>query len=150
MFRHAADSGQAICPLIDPSALPSLKRACERYVNTRVVIDHFCRIGIDGEIREADLDALCSFAGFPNVYVKVSAFYALGKKRPPHDDLEPMTRRLHGAFGAKRLMWASDCPFAVVSERYADSIQLIRDGCPWLSASDRTRLLRGTAEEVFF
>jgi len=150
MFRHAADHGLAICPLIDPRALPSLSRMCAKHLKTRVVIDHFCRIGLDGEIREADVHALCQMAHFPEVRVKVSAFYALGKKRPPHDDLEPLIRRLHGAFGAKRLMWASDCPFAVVEEKYRDSLALVRDGCPWLTAADREWLLRKTALEVFF
>jgi predicted TIM-barrel fold metal-dependent hydrolase len=89
-------------------------------------------------------------AQYPKVYVKVSAFYALGQKRPPHDDLEPMVRRLHTAFGAERLMWASDCPFAVVDETYRDSLTLIRDGCTWLSKRDRLWLLKRTAEKVFF
>lgn len=150
MFRQAANSGQAICPLIDPTALPSLARSCEQYPDTRVVIDHFCRIGIDGEIRDAEVEALCAFAQYPNVYVKISAFYALGRKQPPHDDLEPMTRRLHAAFSARRLIWASDCPFAVVNEQYRDSLSLIRDGCSWLSDEDRAQLLRDTAAEVFF
>jgi predicted TIM-barrel fold metal-dependent hydrolase len=150
MFLHAADQKLAICPLIDPRALPSLSRMCAKYPHTRVVIDHFCRIGIDGQIRDADVEALCAMAKYPEVRVKTSAFYALGKKKPPHDDLEPMIRRLHAAFGARRLMWASDCPFAVVSETYRDSLALVRDGCPWLSKEDREWLLTKTAEGLFF
>ena len=150
MFRYAADHGLAICPLIDPNALSSLSRMCARHLKTRVVIDHLARIGVDGEIREADVHALCQMAHFPEARVKVSAFYALGKKAPPHDDLEPLIRRVHEAFGAKRLMWASDCPFAVVNERYRDSLALVRDGCLWLKPDDREWLLRKTAEEVFF
>jgi predicted TIM-barrel fold metal-dependent hydrolase len=150
MFLHAADQKLAICPLIAPDALPSLSRMCARFPHTRIVIDHFCRIGLDGRIRDRDVRALCDMSRFPEVRVKISAFYALGRKAPPHDDLEPMFRRLHAAFGAGRLMWASDCPFAVVSEKYRDSIALVRDGCPWLPAADRERLLRGTAEELFF
>jgi len=150
MFLFAADRKLALCPLIAPDALPSLSRMCERYPHTRIVIDHLCRIGLDGQIRDADVDALCKMARFPEVRVKVSAFYALGKKKPPHDDLEPMIRRVHGAFGAKRLMWASDCPFAVVEEKYRDAIGLVRDGCPWLSAADREHLFHQTADEVFF
>jgi predicted TIM-barrel fold metal-dependent hydrolase len=150
MFRCAADHGLAICPLLDPDALPSLARMCAKHLKTRVAIDHLARIGEDGEIREADLHALCGMAHFPEVHVKVSAFYALGKKRPPHDDLEPVIRRVHAAFGARRLMWASDCPFAVVDEQYRDSLALVRDGCPWLSADDRQDLLHRTAARVFF
>jgi predicted TIM-barrel fold metal-dependent hydrolase len=150
MFSFARDHGLAICPLIEPKALPSLSRACANHPKTRVVIDHFCRIGQDGVIRDADVEALCKLAQYPEVRVKVSAFYALGTKRPPHDELEPMIRKLHAAYGAKRLMWASDCPFAVVSETYRDSLALVRDRCPWLSKDDREWLLRKTAEEVFF
>lgn len=150
MFRHAAAHGLAICPLIDPAALPSLARMCARHLDTRVVIDHLARVGVDGEIREADVHALCGMAHFPEVRVKVSAFYALGKKSPPHTDLDPLIRRVFDAFGARRLMWASDCPFQVQTERYGDSIGLVRDRLPWLQAEDKEWLLRKTAEEVFF
>jgi predicted TIM-barrel fold metal-dependent hydrolase len=84
------------------------------------------------------------------VKVKVSAFYALGKKKPPHDDLAPMIRRLVDAYGADRLMWASDCPFQVDNEEYEDSIALIRDRLDFLSASDKDWILRKTAEQTFF
>ena len=123
---------------------------CAKYPHTRIVIDHLCRIGIDGDIRQWEVDALCDMAKYPEVRVKVSAFYALGKKKPPHDDLEPLIKRVHAAFGAKRLMWASDCPFAVDNERYRDAISLVRDGCPWLGQEDRKWLFEKTAEEVFF
>lgn len=150
MFRCAADHNLAICPLMNPAGLPSLSRMCAKHLKTKVVIDHLCRVGIDGEIREADVHALCGMAHFPEVRVKVSAFYALGQKRPPHDDLLPLIRRVHDAFGARRLMWASDCPFAVVSERYDDAIAAVRDRAPWLTADDREWLFRKTAEGVFF
>ena len=150
MFKHAADNGLAICPLMGPDGLPSLSRMCEKHPDTRVVIDHFCRIGVSGKIEDEDVKALEAMAKFPNTHVKVSAFYALGEKAPPHDDLEPMIKRMHAAFGAKRLMWASDCPFAVDEEKYADSLSLVRDRCPWLGAVDRDWLLRRTAEKIFY
>jgi predicted TIM-barrel fold metal-dependent hydrolase len=150
MFRYAADHGLAICPLMNPAGLPSLMRMCAKHQRTRVVIDHLCRIGSDGEIREADVHSLCLMAHFPEVRVKVSAFYALGKKKPPHDDLLPLIRRVYDAFGAKRLMWASDSPFAVVNERYEDSLSPLRDRCPWLKEEDREWIFRKTAEQLFF
>jgi len=150
MFSYAADHGLAICPLMEPGGLPSLSRMCAKHPKTRIVIDHLCRIGVNGAIHGEDVEALCGVAKYPNTHVKVSAFYALGKKRPPHEDLEPVIRRVHQAFGAKRLMWASDCPFQVVDETYRDSISLVRDRLPWLSAEDKEWMLRRTAEHVFF
>ncbi len=55
--------------------------------------------------------------------VKLSAFYALGRKRAPYTDLAPLIQHLFEAFGPKRLMWASDSPFQVQDgHRYAPSI----------------------------
>jgi predicted TIM-barrel fold metal-dependent hydrolase len=83
--------------------------------------------------------------------VKLSAFYALGAKKSPYDDLIPTIRRLLDAFGPERLMWATDCPYQVQEgHTYADSIGLIRGRLDGLSDSDRDWLLRRTAERVFF
>ena len=147
MFRQAAASGQSLCCLIDANALPALDAACGRFPETSVVIDHLCRIGVDGEIRGADVDALCGMARHERVKVKVSAFYALGHKRPPHEDLIPLFERVHGAFGPRRLMWGSDCPYQVQQESYEDGLAPLRD---WLSAEDAEWVLRRTAEETFF
>jgi len=151
MWQAAADQDLAICPLINPEALPMLEKMCGRFPKTRVVIDHFARIGVDGQIRDAQVDALCRLARYPHTYVKTSAFYALGKKQPPYTDLGPMIQRLRDAYGAHRLMWASDCPYQVdPGHNYADSIALIRDRLDFLTPDDRTWMLGKTAEKVFF
>ena len=106
---------------------------------------------MDGPIRDADLSALCNLARHKHVYVKVSAFYALGKKQYPYEDLAGMIRRVRDAFGASRLMWGSDSPFQVQNgNTYAGSIELVRDRLNFLTADDRKWMLRKTAEELFF
>ncbi|MBI3464873.1 MAG: amidohydrolase family protein [Planctomycetes bacterium] len=150
MFATAAETGQAICGLINPQDLPALDTMCRRFPDSPVVIDHMCRIGADGQIRDADVKALCDMAKHKHVRVKLSAFYAFGKKKPPHDDLIPMIRRLFDAYGPERLMWASDCPFQVDNETYADSISLVHDRLDFLAAGDREWVLRKTAERTFF
>lgn len=151
LWQTARDQGIAICPLINPSDLPHVQAMCEQFPGLTVVVDHFARIGIDGSFPESQLAALCALARYPDVYVKTSAFYALGKKRPPYTDLAPMIRRVVDAFGPQRLMWASDCPFQVEGEHtYQDSIALIRDRLDFLSTADKEAMLRGTAESVFF
>ena len=151
MWRCGADRGLAMCPLIDPRFLPAVDRMCRRFPQTPVVIDHFARIGADGVIRPEDLEALCGLARHKEVRVKLSAFYALGKKDPPYLDLAPMIRRLLGAFGPERLMWASDSPFQVVGKHtYQASVELVRTRLEFLSDGDREWILRRTAEKVFF
>lgn len=151
MWNTAAETGQAMCCLINPSDLPDVDGMCERFPDTPVVIDHFARVGIDGTIRDKDLDNLCRLARHKRAHVKVSAYYALGKKKPPYDDLAPMIRQVRDAYGASRLMWASDCPYQLNGDNsYGASIALIRDRLDFLSHEERNWLLRDTAEKVYF
>ena len=150
MFRCGAEENLAMCLLVNPQDLGGVARECERFPETPVVIDHMARIGRDGPILESDVDALCALARYPRVKVKVSAFYALGEKTPPHLDLAPMIKRLVEAFGPERLMWASDCPFQTANETYEDSISLVRDHLHFLSPSDKEWMLRRCAEGTFF
>lgn len=151
MWQTAVETRQSMCCLVNADELLVVGRMCAEFVETPVVIDHFGRVGSDGEIRPADLDNLCALARHKWVCVKLSAFYALGKKHPPYLDLAPMIRRLIDAFGPERLMWASDAPYQLQKgNTYAASISLVRDRLDGISPADREWLLQRTAERVFF
>ena len=150
MWKAGAEHGLAMCHLCQPDSFPAIEKMCRKYPQTPVVIDHFGRLGISGEIPEKDLENLCRLGKQKNAHVKVSAFYALGKKKAPYTDLVPMIRRLLDAFGPERLMWASDGPFQVVGgHHYGPSIDLVKKA-DFLSDGDKAWLLRKTAEKVFF
>jgi predicted TIM-barrel fold metal-dependent hydrolase len=151
MWSHAADAGLSMCLLANPDALPAVQKMCGQYPKTRVVIDHFARIGMKGAVDQTELDNLCRLGDAEHTFVKTSAFYALGAKKAPYTDLGSMVRRLRDTYGAKRLMWASDCPFQVEDgHTYKESIALIRERLDFLSAEDKAWMLRKTAEKVFF
>lgn len=149
LFQQAGKHNMAICPLLNPQSLSELDRLCGRFPDTPVIIDHIARIGMAGKPLDAEVKALCAIARYPKARVKLSAFYALGEKRPPHDDLARLIHRVYDAFGAKRLMWGSDCPFQTETETYKDSVSLIRDRLSYLSAEDKEWILRRSAEEFF-
>lgn len=151
MWRETENNQQSICCLADPDALPLIGQLCQRHPKTPVVIDHFARIGMRGEVDQQQLDQLLKLSDFDHVTVKTSAFYALGAKVPPYEDLAPLIRKLRDAFGADRLMWASDCPFQVEGNHtYEASIALIRDRIDFLSKDEKNAMLRETAQRVFF
>lgn len=151
MWRCGAESSMAMCCLVNPNALAAIDAKCEQNPETPVVIDHFARIGVTGEISRDDVMSLCRLARHKKTYVKISAYYALGKKASPYADLLPMIKQLLDAFGPQRLMWATDCPYQVQEgHTYADSIALIQDKLTGISAEERGWLLEKTAEQVFF
>ena len=151
MWKTGAETKQAMCCLINPADLPGVDTMCEKHPETPVVIDHFARIGADGLIRDEDIKLLTRLARHRHTSVKISAFYALGQKKPPHLELVPMIKRLYETFGPERLMWASDSPYQIQGENtYRDSISLVRDKLDFITADAREWLLRKTAERVFF
>jgi len=151
MWRLAGEKKMAMCALVGPDALAAVHRMCEEFPATTVVIDHMARVGMDGVVRDRDVSALCNLSRHPRVYVKVSAFYALGKKRAPYHDLVPLIQALYNAFGAQRLMWGSDSPFQVEPPfTYAESLDLVSNGLPFLTTDDKEWILRKTAQKIFF
>ena len=151
MWKTGAETRQAMCCLIDPQDLPGVDAMCDKFPDTPVVVDHLARIGTDGQFKDEDLSNLCKLARHKLTYVKVSAFYALGKKKPPYLELVPVIKRVFEAFGPQRLMWASDSPYQLQGENtYQASISLVRDHLDFLSNEDRQWLLAKTAERVFF
>jgi predicted TIM-barrel fold metal-dependent hydrolase len=159
-YQFAAAQQLAICPLTNPDWLPQLDRLSAMFPATTMVIDHFARIGVDGfgrmppvpgTIKPTDVANLVKLARHPSTYVKISAFYALGRRTPPYDDMIPMIKELLGAYGPERLMWGSDSPYQLTSPHtYKASIAVVRDLLDGLSEGDREWLLRKTAERVFF
>jgi predicted TIM-barrel fold metal-dependent hydrolase len=151
MWRCGAQEQLAMCPLLNPDALAFVDRMCAKYPETPVVIDHLARIGADGQIRDSDIRLLCGLAKHRKVSVKVSAFYALGRKQAPYRDLAPFIRRVFEDFGPHRLMWGSDSPFQVQGgHTYAASAALIDEGLPFASSEDKSWMLEKTAESLFF
>ncbi len=150
MFAASAGHKLALSCLINPDAFPEVDRMARAFPEATVIIDHLGRIGAGGTIESADVDALCALAKHPGIFVKVGAFYALGKKTPPYLDLAPLIRRVVQAFGAERCMWESDCPFQVTRDTYLDSIALVRDKLDFLTDDQKDALLRRTAERVLF
>ena len=151
MFAEGAKANQAMSCLINPADLPELDRMCTKYPDTPVIIDHLCRIGGDGTIRDADITALGAMAKHKRVMVKVGAFYAFGAKKPPYADLVPLAKAVIKAFGVQRCMWETDCPFQVgTGHTYQDSVDFVVKQLDFLTADERDWLMRRTAEEFFF
>ena len=151
MFSFAAKHDVGMSCLIEPPGFAEIDRMCRRFPDAPVLIDHLGRIGLDGEIREADIDALCRLSEHDRVMVKISAFYALGKKQPPYLDLSELIRRVVQAFGAKRCMWGSDSPYQThAPHTYGASLELVRFHLGFLSAEEREQILDTTAATFFF
>ena len=78
---------------------------------TQVIIDHFGFFVQGGKVDEQAWNQLLSLAKYPEVYVKVSAFFRVSIDSYPHSDLDPLVVQLVDTFGAHRLLFGTDFPF---------------------------------------
>jgi L-fuconolactonase len=87
----------------------------ERHPELTVLVSHLglpraVATAPSAEIARAELGTVCSLARFPNVYVKLSGFYALAEPAYdyPHQATWPYVEVVNDAFGTGRLLWGSD------------------------------------------
>ena len=62
--------------------------------------------------------------------------------------LAPVFRHVAGAFGADRLMWASDWPVLELAGSYSDWFETASELAATLSQSERASLFHGTATRL--
>jgi len=125
--------------------------AVRKHPDMQVIIDHFNWAVPDGD-RERKMQEMEALAKYPNVHIKVSSLPKLTQSPPPYADFEPLIKRVHAAYGAKRLMWGSDQTqiMAIRNGSYRDNVGIIRvSAAKYLPAPDIEWMLHGTAARVF-
>ena len=114
----------------------------------RLVIDHLgLVIGEKDAHAFRDLDTLLALAKRPNVAVKASALPCYSDEPYPYRGLHPHIRRVHDAFGARRMFWGSDQTRSPVD--YRRGVELFTRHLPWLRGEDLEWVMgRGVREWI--
>jgi predicted TIM-barrel fold metal-dependent hydrolase len=146
--------------------LPHAVGVAERFPKLTLIVDH---LGLRQPPLDepddppfANLPQLLDLARFPNVHVKLCGLPALSKERFPYKDAEPALRAIVDAFGAGRLLWASDTTRFIGrigigrhqnprtledylgKHTYAESLLFIRES-PVLTSAEKEAILGGAA-----
>lgn len=154
----ADDIGLAVSLFI-PGQVELLRPYLERYPKLDFVVDH-CGMGFpdmpagrkQSEIQHARstayFDEVLKLAEFPNVALKWShAQNFFGAERYPYQALQPVLRRAIEAFGADRLIWASD-KSVMHGHTWSDLLNYLRDSTE-LSGEEKSWILGGSARRWF-
>ena len=146
LFQRATDLGVPLLVLTDPSRLARLSCLVERHPDLNVVIDHMASV-IPGNAR--DCLRLLDLARYPRVYVKISHTWVVTGEDYPWRDTHGLVRRILQAFGAKRLMWATDWPVCLGRATYSQTLAVVRDEMAVFSDEDREWVLNRTALQLW-
>jgi predicted TIM-barrel fold metal-dependent hydrolase len=159
-LRWVADQGLVLWTYLTPDQLPNLRRLPERFAGPIVLnhlgffphdmrVDEHGRPRFDDPLPDERVDAVLSLARHENVHVMLSGQYALSTEEPPYRDLDPVIRRLADAYGADRLLWASDHPWIDDVPGYATMLSLPEHALPDASPAELAAIRGGTALRLF-
>jgi predicted TIM-barrel fold metal-dependent hydrolase len=158
-FDIAQDLGIPLCLAI-PGYVEFLPPYLKKFPRLQFVIDHW-GMGMayntsnrpEEALRRAQsheyLDEILKLAEHPNVTVKIShAQMLFGATEFPYEPLRPILRRAIQAFGAERLLWASDRTVTRPAMQWSDLVHYLRDD-PELSRDEKEQILGGNSRRIF-
>ena len=144
---------QALDLIVD--RLPTLKVVLNHSaflpdMHAEMRVDEYRRPHFDVELPPPGLPAVEAMAAaHPNVYVHFSGHYAFSREPYPYRDLEDVAIRLHRAFGANRMLMASDWPWIEFEPGYADVLRVVDHLLPNLTPDERDAIRGMTALSLF-
>ena len=123
----------------------------QRYPHLRLIIDHMGYPQVNEPV--AAFQPILDLARFDNIHFKLSDVAGRSQQPFPYADVHPFIELLLNAFGSARTMWGTGYPgHHRVKHNWptlANELRLIREGLPFLTTSDRDRILGGTAAEIW-
>lgn len=121
-----------------------------RLPHLRMVIDHLAKPEIKGGKMEPWLTQFKAAARFPNVYCKLSGMVTEADwENWKPAELKPYVDVALDQFGPDRCMFGSDWPVCILAGSYEAVYNALTECIGALSASEKDRILGGTAAEFY-
>ena len=160
-LRWMAAEGLVLWTYLTPDQLPALLALPEAVPDLRIVLNHLGffphgmrvdahgRPAFDDPLPPERVEAVLSLARFETVHVMLSGQYALSAEEAPYRDLDGLIRRLADAYGADRMLWASDHPWIDDVPGYGAIAALPAQALPDASEAELAAIRGGTALRLF-
>ena len=131
-----------------------LQAVAQRYAGITWIIDHMMYPEPNMcPATTGPYSQVLELAKFNNVYMMISDVHNRSNEEFPFADMHDFVKAAIDTFGIERCMWGTGYPgYHRVNAGWltlADELRLVREGFSWLTDAERTRLLSGTAAEVY-
>jgi predicted TIM-barrel fold metal-dependent hydrolase len=127
--------------------LPFVLQAAIRHPEIPFLLDHCGMPDLSGGPSYPNASNLFALSAAPNISVKLSTHVFTHAKRDG-STAAAITHRVVDAFGASRVMWASD--YSVLGLVYADCVNEAEQACAELPATDRDLVLGDAANAMWW
>jgi L-fuconolactonase len=117
------------------------------------LIDHLMYPDVSWAPRYQEYQPVLALARHPNVFIKISDVHSRSRQRFPYADMHPVIKAVVSAFGVERCLWGTGYPGHHRAKHgwptLADELRLIREGLPFLSESDKDKILGENAARIW-
>jgi L-fuconolactonase len=146
VWRAAEALGIPLMILVRQAMIPRIDAMAALHPGLRIVMDHMALdAGKTEDENFRDFDSLLALARRPNVAVKATALPKYTAGQYPFLRIQDQVRRVHQAFGPKRLFWGSDITHSRVP--YMQHIDMWLHEAEWLPLEDKAWVMgRGIME----
>ncbi len=136
-----------------PRNAHQLDSVAAKYPGIPWLIDHLMYPEVSWGPKYEPYQPVLALARHPNVYMKISDVHSRSKQGFPYEDMHPVIEAVIDAFGVERCLWGTGYPGHHRQKHnwpsLADELRLIREGLPFLSQSDKDRILGENAARIW-
>lgn len=150
MWSKAEQLGLTVSLSLYPNQHEVLRRLAAAHPALRIMLCHIARPDHLEAPPFPKFHEVIRSAGCPNIYIKISGFYAY-TDRPwnfPYHEAQKWVRMVLDAYGPERMCWGSDFSPVLNHSTYRQSLEIVRSYCPFLSESDLEWVLGKAAMEA--
>ena len=144
LWKMAAELGLAVQIHFEPRYAAGFEPLIREFKDTRVIIDHLGR-PFQGTPQEHA--TVVKWSRFPNTIMKLSSIPS--NRSYPHRDIDPVIKQLTESYGADRMIYGGGFNADATGASYRAAFDRAEAFLGHLTASDRAKILGGTAAKLF-
>ena len=148
LWIAAAELNVPILLQIGPDHLGEVTRLASDYPETRFLLDHVAAISFDHHMGEV-LPILAGLAGQPNIYIKTSHLFGVGRSQKEEHNIRFALDVLRQAFGAERMMFGSNWPLVRSKGGLKRCVTDFLEAIDHFANEEKDLILWGTADRIY-
>ncbi len=149
-YRAIAARDASLDILVEnPDDLPVVIALARSHSDLTIILDHCGKPDIAAGRMQPWADQIAELAALPNIACKLSGLLNRSLPGAAVEDIAPYATHVIAAFGAERVMWASDWPPLTRAADYARWRSVSAQLLAGLSSADRALIEGGTAERLY-
>ena len=135
MWEELERHGIPVMVLIHHPFMHIIDAIAAKHPRLKLVIDHLGLVnGEKDDVAFRGIGELLALAARDNVAVKSSALACYTAEKYPYPGLQPHLKRVHDAFGSRRMFWGTDQSRSPIS--YRQGVELFTKHTPFLAEGD--------------